>query len=404
MIIKDRLKAAGDLLALGLSTYIRRYLMEKAFSIHSKRVEILRSRNMDIRNGSDQKNLLKKYNYYNLVNGYKDPFLYYGTSSVERYKTGTQLCELEALMKFDANLRLLFLREILKIEEIIKNQMVQSFYSYHLYKEINNNAIERSNLHRDSEYLRRKYYDLTPLYTVYNNDNFGIVTTTVSTTCPRGTCISIDRQSIYDDYISTVYKTLGQQRKKKNNSIKLYLEQHGYMPMWILMNVLTFGNVSNLFIIQKKAVQMDIINSLFLNSRPSISDELSIINTSRILQILSIYRNICAHNERFYITKVKVPIDDCFMGFGQKLPYTVDPTLGRRLNESQKTKRMKARQGIYALIFIISLFLDKKDLNDFIIEIRTEFKKLESKITTIPIIEIERFMGLNFNWYDLIKA
>ncbi|MBN6204822.1 Abi family protein, partial [Ralstonia pickettii] len=128
--------------------------MEKLFSVNSERIEILRNRNMHIPNGSDQKNLLRKYNYYNLINAYKDPFLYSGSSTVERYKTGTQLSELEALLKFDTDLRLLFLREILKIEEILKNQIVQSFYAYHLYKNSDNSEVERSNLHRDSEYLR----------------------------------------------------------------------------------------------------------------------------------------------------------------------------------------------------------------------------------------------------------
>lgn len=377
--------------------------MEKQFSIYSERVEILRKRNMSIDNSSEEKILLNKYNYYNLINGYKDPFLYKGTSPNERYITGTRISELEALLKFDTSLRLLFLREILKIEEIIKNQIVQSFYHYHLYKEPGNTEIERVNLHRDSEYLRRKYYDLTDLYTVYTNNSYGVVSTTVSFNHPRRNCTRWDRQSTYDNYIATVYRTLGQQRKNKNDSIKSYLEQHGYMPMWILMNVLTFGNVSHLFTLQKRDVQMDIINSLNLNSTPLISDDLSIVNTSRILQILSIYRNICAHNERFYITKIKVPIDDIYMNFGNKLPNTVDPTLGRRLNDSQRKKRLNARQGVYSLIFIISLFMNKKELNDFIIEIRNEFKKLEDRLSTIPIDEIERFMGLNFDWSSLIK-
>ncbi len=94
--------------------------MEKQFSIYSERVEILRERNMSIDNSSEEKILLNKYNYYNLINGYKDPFLYKGTSPNERYITGTRISELEALLKFDTSLRLLFLREILKIEEIIK--------------------------------------------------------------------------------------------------------------------------------------------------------------------------------------------------------------------------------------------------------------------------------------------
>lgn len=377
--------------------------MEKFFSVHSERIKILRSRNMDIPNSSDQNNILKKYNYYNLVNAYKDPFLYSGSSSLERYRTGARLSELEALLKFDTNLRLLFLREILKIEEIIKNQIVQSFYAYHLYNNNDNTEIERSNFHRDSEYLRRKYYDLTPIYTEYSNDNYGIVSTTVSTHRPTSRHTTLDRQFTYDNYITTVYRTLGQQRKNKNDSIKSYLEQHGYMPMWILMNVLTFGNVSHLFTLQKEAVQLDLIKTLNLNSKPSISAELSIINTSRILQILSIYRNICAHNERFYLTKIKVPIDDIYMSFGQKLPNTVDPSLRRRLNTAQKNKRKYARQGIYALIFIISLFMNNKDLNIFINEIKNEFDGLKQELNTIPINEIERFMGLNFDWYNLIQ-
>jgi len=377
--------------------------MEKLFSVYSERVKILRDRNMNIENSSEEKSLLNKYNYYNLINGYKDPFLYKGTSSIERYITGTRLSELEALLKFDTNLRRLFLREILKIEEVIKNKIVQSFYYYHLYKEPRNTEIERSNLHRDSEYLRRKYYDLTDLYTVYTNNSYGIVSTIVSPNHPGRNCIKRDRQSAYDNYIAIVYKTLGQQRKNKNYSIKSYLEQHGYMPMWILMNVLTFGNVSHIFTLQKRDVQIDIIKSLNLNSIPPISDDLSIVNTSRILQILSIYRNICAHNERFYITKIRVLIDDIYMNFGNKLPHTVNSTLGKRLNELKKNKRLNARQGIYALIFIISLFMNKKELNNFIIEIRNEFKKLEGKLSTITIDEIERLMGLNFDWNNLIK-
>lgn len=377
--------------------------MEKYFSIHSERIKILRSRNMTIPNGSEEKDLLKKYNYYNLVNAYKDPFLYQGTSTIEKYKNGTRLSELESLLIFDTNLRLLFLKEILRVEEIIKNQIVQSFYSYHLNGNPNNSDVERSSLHRDSEYLRRKYYDLSTTYSVHNNDDYGVVSTAVHKTYPNTKCSTLDRHSVYDNYISTVYRTLGQQRKNKNDSIKSYLELHGYMPMWILMNVLTFGNVSHLFTLQKKEVQLDMIKSLRFNNFPHISDDLDIINTSRVLQILSLFRNICAHNERFYLTKIKVPIDDAFMGFGQKLPHTVDPANRRRLNASQKKKRLNARQGIYSLVFSLSLFMDKQQLNNFIKEIRSEFDTLDKKLSTIKIDEIERIMGMNFNWYDLIK-
>lgn len=359
---------------------------------------------MTIPNASEEKDLLKKYNYYNLVNAYKDPFLYQGSSNVEKYKTGTKLSELEALLIFDSNLRLIFLKAILKIEEIIKNQIVQSFYNYHLNGNPDNTEVEKSILHRDSEYLRRKYYNLTTSYSVYNNDGYGIVSTSVHNAHPRGKCSTLDRHSVYDNYISTVYRTLGQQRRNQNDSIKSYLEQHGYMPMWILMNVLTFGNASHLFTLQKKDVQLHMIKTLGINNSSNISDDLDIINASRILQILSLFRNTCAHNERFYLTKIRVPIDDAYMSFGHKLPHSVNPANRRRLNKSQKSKRLNARQGIYSLIFSLSLFMDKQQFNNLIKEVRSEFKTLEKKLNTISITEIERYMGMNFNWYELIKS
>lgn len=374
--------------------------MEKYFSSQSERIKILRSRNMTIDNSSVDKNLLYKYNYYNLINAYKDLFLYRGASTSERYITGTKLTELEALMKFDINIRLIFLSRILLVEEIIKNQLVQSFYQYHLGINPDNNDVEKGNLHRDSEYLRRKYYDLSTTYSQMTRDQVrGVISTTVYTTNPRGRSSKLDRHSSYDNFVSTVYKTLGQQRKNKHASIKQYSESHGYVPMWILVNVLTFGNMSHFFTFQCSEVQLDMIKSLKMSS---VSDEISILNTSRVLQILSIFRNICAHNERFYTTEIKVPIDDAYMNFGKRLPFFVDGISRHRNNASEKKKRDAARQGVYSLLFCLSLFLDKVELNELITELRSEFKVLDSKIDTVTIADVERKMGLNFDWYKTI--
>lgn len=128
--IKDRLKTAG--LLPRSFCILEGICMEKYFSLPSEKVKILRQRGMSIRNSTSQKNLLKKYNYYNLVNAYKDPFLINRAGAAEKYRAGTTLHELAALLQFDSKLRLLFLREILKLEEIFKNQVVQSFYAHHL--------------------------------------------------------------------------------------------------------------------------------------------------------------------------------------------------------------------------------------------------------------------------------
>ncbi|MFD1903752.1 Abi family protein [Paenibacillus rhizoplanae] len=43
---------------------------------------------------------------------------------------------------------------------------------------------------------------------------------------------------------------------EKNKSISSYLDKHTYLPMWILTNIMTFGNVSKLFEILTSDVQL----------------------------------------------------------------------------------------------------------------------------------------------------
>ena len=50
--------------------------MEKHYKTFRQRLTILRERGMNIPiNSKKQRDIIKKYNYYNLINAYKDPFL-----------------------------------------------------------------------------------------------------------------------------------------------------------------------------------------------------------------------------------------------------------------------------------------------------------------------------------------
>lgn len=51
-------------------------MSEKKYRSHRKKLELLRQRRMNIPiDSSRERNIIKKYNYYTLINGYKDPFL-----------------------------------------------------------------------------------------------------------------------------------------------------------------------------------------------------------------------------------------------------------------------------------------------------------------------------------------
>ena len=105
-------------------------MSEKTFKTYDEMIELLRSRNMNIPNGAPKRKakiILQREGYYNIVNGYKRPFL--SSSNPEMYKDGTTLDELFALYAFDRSIRDIFLRATLHIETNTKNLISYTFSS-----------------------------------------------------------------------------------------------------------------------------------------------------------------------------------------------------------------------------------------------------------------------------------
>lgn len=97
--------------------------MAKVFKTTNSQLRILRSRGVNIKNGSRAKKILETENYYNIVNGYKDLFIdKTNTLPGEVYLPGTDFFEIYALYLFDREIRSIFLKYILEIENNIKTQ------------------------------------------------------------------------------------------------------------------------------------------------------------------------------------------------------------------------------------------------------------------------------------------
>jgi len=393
--------------------------MEKNYTTLRCRLDKLRDRGMAIpKDIEKERRVIKRYNYYNLINAYKDPFLTdrnnypaHANPNEDYYLSGTTPSHLEALYKFDEKLRLIFLDRILKIEERLKDVIVQSFYEYHT--DMGKKQKMVNILHRESEYLRRNYYDLTDVTTYVVNEKSGHKYTVVGSDPGQDNTMRwkpkpyiINKDEIYHSLIAILYKQIGQQRKK-NKSIRSYLDKHTYLPMWILSNIMTFGNVSKLFEILTLDVQLIVLNKLKLNGG-ILSNDLKVLNASRVIHILGLFRNSCAHNERFYCNNVHTPIDDEFMGYLNKFPQAaqINRLKGGTgyLNKRQYEKIERHRHSIYTLMFCISLFLNKTELTKFKNDIKRELLSLNSSIPTISYQKVERLMGLDFDWYShLIK-
>jgi len=390
--------------------FIWRETMEKQYKTFRQRLSILRARGMDIPiDSKKQRDIIKKYNYYNLINAYKNPFLedqnnYPASANPNEdfYKSGTKPEHLEALYLFDVALRKLFFPYLLMVEEELKTILVESFY----------NTYSHGDLHKESEYFKRQYYNLEKgsLWSVQEKSGYKYISCSSvmyddSIMNAKPYELKFDNAKVYDDYIVTVYRAMGQQRSK-NKSISKYLNDHTYIPMWVLMNLLTFGNINKLFQIQTIDVQEKVLNYYHINTSRGIDNRLDVINVINILNILSIYRNICAHNERLYCFDIKMNIDDSFMNYLSIFPESNDVLLARRnrlsLARGKGKKLKRRRQGIPTFLFGLKLFLSRADFNKIKSELNKELRKLYSKIPQDAYERIVKVMGLDYDWNAFI--
>lgn len=389
---------------------------EKKYRSHRKRLELLRNRRMSIPiNSSKERNIIKKYNYYTLVNGYKDPFLVNRRDypadypqNEDLYIRGTNPSHLEALLNCDNNLSNIFLKRLLFIEEEIKNAIVESFYDY--YSKNLTSKHKKDNLHRENEYLRRDYYDLNNnkkkiiMYKSGKTKIFDSEFSDIPSDKPIKNCKTreIKRVNQYEEFVSNVYGTISRQRNKKQ-SLKYYLDNHRYIPMWVLVQVLTFGNISKMFDIQIFEVRKQIVNILNLNSvNLNLNENFHTI--SNIFNILNIYRNISAHGERLFCTSTKIEIDDDYQKFSLLLPgYDRVERCHERnveLYAREFTTLQRRRNGLFKLIFCISLFLKKTELKKLVKEIKKELKDLKSVLKSTSYNNVLFMMGLDFDWEE----
>ena len=96
------------------------------FKTYEEQIEILKNRGMTIPNENFAKNKLQQNNYYNLINGYKEPFLQIGITP-EQYVKGMSFNEIYALQQFDKELRLNLSRFLILVERTFASILSHEF-------------------------------------------------------------------------------------------------------------------------------------------------------------------------------------------------------------------------------------------------------------------------------------
>lgn len=179
--------------------------MNKEFKTIEEQIEILKERNLII-NEEKAKEIFTDNNYYYLINGYKDLFIDENIEE-EKYKDGTSLEEIFALYKFDSELRSIFLKYILMIE-----RRIDTYISYEFSKQYGeNNYLIESNFNNNK----------------INNSKIKVL-------------------------IADINININTQIRNGNKMLSHYIRQYGYIPLWVLIRIITFGQISKFYDLLKQ--------------------------------------------------------------------------------------------------------------------------------------------------------
>ena len=346
-------------------------MANKEYKTYRQLLSILRNRGMVISKGSQGSRvmrILEKENYYNVINGYKDLFLDpTSTPSTEKYKPGTTFDEVYALYTFDREVRHIYLRYLLKVENSFKTVLSHEFSGLYGH----DNYLKLENFHTSHSTEQRV---LNRIASTHKLD----ITTDL---------IKIQHLSA-EENIAAIIKLMGdiqqeiaRQMSKHHQVVNHYMSEYGYIPFWVLVNVLTFGKITTFYKLMKQKDKIAVAKAFGVPS-----DELH-----KYMDICSLARNKCAHDERFFDIKFRRRLHTKSIAKFNVLGLTRDAS----------GSYSSGTNDAYALAIIFAMLLSKTDTKEFVSAMKNAFGKLSKQLHTITIDDVMKMMGYHRSWYNI---
>lgn len=301
----------------------------KPFLSYTQQMDkLVNEKNLQINDRTYAEEVLKQISYFALISGYKD---LYRNPTTKKYKDGTTFEEIVALYNYDISLRELFLKYLLQIERNMRSLM--SYYFTELHGE------------NQSQYLLQSNYDATPRKVTAVNKLIGILSDIAN--------------------ISTDYEYINYQRRTYHN-----------VPLWVLVNVLTFGNISKMY------------ECFTQNLQSKVSKNFQKINEKEMAQYLKVltkFRNVCAHNERLFSYRTRNDIPDTSLH--QKM------TIRKR-----GTVYVYGKCDLFSVVIAFRYMLPKDDFLEFKRNLGKIIDNFCTETTRITEAELLDKMGFPYNW------
>ncbi|MDR1138765.1 MAG: Abi family protein [Clostridiales bacterium] len=302
------------------------------FKTYDEQVDILQSRGMVVTNREEAKKCLEQCNYYNITNAYKDIFID-KNSSIEMFESGTSFEQLQALYIFDKKLSVYVFEYALLIERLIKSKM-----SY---------VIAR---HHGHEYMSK--------YNIFEENN----------------------QERVDSLIAELERTKNKNLKKDKRLIH-YNQKYNRTPFWVLVNVLSFGQISKCYALLKYALKDEMALDISRLTGKSISYK----DIENSLKKINYFRNLVAHDQRVYDA-------DNYIKVSQKHPINV------------KLGLTKPSGNFYGFVLNVYYFLEERQFVEFCGSIKKLLENLATNLDKNQIRKVNTLMGFPNNMLaELLK-
>lgn len=225
--------------------------MKKQFKTYEEQLDILISKGLIVDN--DTLKILRKNNYYFLINRYKNVFIEPNVKP-NVFKKGTHFNEIVSLYNFDRNLRIILLKYIITIENTLKSIISYEFSKKYDYNYLDINSYDNFN------FDEKRVNELKGFFKSINN---------------------IIKNSL-----------------KHEKHLRYYKENYEDIPLWIVINNLSLGMLISFYSYMKK------------EDRENVAREFEISSTElyNFLEVLLHFRNYSAHNQRIFDEKSKTVI------------------------------------------------------------------------------------------------
>jgi len=306
--------------------------MQKDFRTIDEQVEILQKKGLIVEDIDEAKEILLRENYF-FLNGYRHLFMV--SEKNRTFIKGSTFRELYSLFLFDRYFRNIIFKNVLVIENQLK-----SILSYQLSKKYG---------YKEKDYLNPKNF---------TNDH--------------------DKKRRVKDVLEKMKRQI-RINSLHHNATAHYANSYGYIPLWVLVKVLSFGIVCELYTILKKEDKIEIAD--IFNTTPE--------DLSNYLIILSNYRNLCAHEDIVYENKTERYIEDNIYHEELNIP-------------KMDAEYIYGKNDLFAVIIIFKILLTDDSFRLMLKEIEYEIEKLDGRIDSIPIEKILDRMGFPTNYMDII--